>query len=240
MERLGHFLLAVWREACRHTDIGAALAESAPELFARLPVDLVLVRRFDANRRSVDTVGRGLGSGDSDQLLPQRSDLSAEDYDRLLDWCGRHELVYGDAAAVAMPPGLLPQGLTGQILAGPLNAPHGPVGLLLLVSRSSLLKLRHQRVLRLLLEPFTVWLENDRRLREAVEADNRALCKRDELVPLDTAMIRHIEAALAQCHGRIEGPAGAARLLDINPHTLRGRMRSLGIDWHRFRQRQIE
>jgi transcriptional regulator with GAF, ATPase, and Fis domain len=34
----------------------------------------------------------------------------------------------------------------------------------------------------------------------------------------------------------VEGPQGAARLLDINPHTLRSRMRKLGIDPAPFRQ----
>jgi transcriptional regulator with GAF, ATPase, and Fis domain len=52
---------------------------------------------------------------------------------------------------------------------------------------------------------------------------------------LDAAMIRHIEEALAATGGRIEGPAGAAARLDVNPHTLRSRMRKLGIDWRRFR-----
>jgi transcriptional regulator with GAF, ATPase, and Fis domain len=50
-------------------------------------------------------------------------------------------------------------------------------------------------------------------------------------------MARHIEGTLAKCWGRIEGPHGAARLLGINPHTLRARMRKLGIDWRRFRAR---
>ena len=45
----------------------------------------------------------------------------------------------------------------------------------------------------------------------------------------------HIEAALARCRGRIEGPFGAALHLGVNPHTLRARMRRLGIDWKRFR-----
>ncbi|HEX2485434.1 MAG TPA: sigma-54 dependent transcriptional regulator, partial [Myxococcota bacterium] len=36
---------------------------------------------------------------------------------------------------------------------------------------------------------------------------------------LDEAMGLHIEAALARTRGRIEGPRGAAALLDINPHT---------------------
>jgi hydrogenase-4 transcriptional activator len=52
---------------------------------------------------------------------------------------------------------------------------------------------------------------------------------------LDAAMTQHIEAALEVTRGRIEGPHGAARLLGINPYTLRGRMRKLGIDWARFR-----
>ena len=49
-------------------------------------------------------------------------------------------------------------------------------------------------------------------------------------------MITHIERALSATHGRIEGPFGAARVLGINPHTLRARMRKLGIEWSRFRQ----
>jgi hydrogenase-4 transcriptional activator len=54
-------------------------------------------------------------------------------------------------------------------------------------------------------------------------------------ISLDAAMTLHIEATLEVTHGRIEGPHGAARLLGINPYTLRGRMRKLGIDWARFR-----
>jgi len=47
---------------------------------------------------------------------------------------------------------------------------------------------------------------------------------------------RHIEHALAACHGRIDGPFGAAHKLVINPHTLRARMRKLGVDWRRHRR----
>ena len=54
--------------------------------------------------------------------------------------------------------------------------------------------------------------------------------------PLDEAIRRHIELALRRTHGRIEGPYGAARLLRINPHTLRARMRKLKIDWKGYRR----
>jgi hydrogenase-4 transcriptional activator len=53
--------------------------------------------------------------------------------------------------------------------------------------------------------------------------------------PLDVIVRRHIEAALAHTRGRVEGPYGAARLLRINPHTLRARMRKLKINWGGFR-----
>jgi DNA-binding NtrC family response regulator len=52
---------------------------------------------------------------------------------------------------------------------------------------------------------------------------------------LDQQASQHIESALAACHGRIEGPFGAAKMLGINPHTLRSRMRKLGIEWKRYR-----
>ena len=57
-----------------------------------------------------------------------------------------------------------------------------------------------------------------------------------EIVSLDEAMKRHIEAALIATRGRIEGSRGAAALLKINPHTLRARMRKLDVEWARFRQ----
>ena len=57
-----------------------------------------------------------------------------------------------------------------------------------------------------------------------------------EFPTLDTVVIGHIKAALTTTQGRVEGPHGAARLLGINPHTLRARMRKLGIDWKKFRQ----
>jgi hydrogenase-4 transcriptional activator len=56
------------------------------------------------------------------------------------------------------------------------------------------------------------------------------------VVSLDEAIRRHIEAALAETRGRVEGPEGAARLLEVNPHTLRARMRKLGIVWAAFKR----
>jgi transcriptional regulator with GAF, ATPase, and Fis domain len=67
-------------------------------------------------------------------------------------------------------------------------------------------------------------------------AANVAGVRRQRLPTLNDAMKLHIESALRMCHGRVEGPRGAARVLAINPHTLRARMKKLKIDWSAFRE----
>ena len=59
------------------------------------------------------------------------------------------------------------------------------------------------------------------------------------VVPLASTLIERerqmIEAALAQCQGRVSGPSGAAHKLGIPRQTLDARILSLGINKHRFR-----
>ncbi|MCH1921222.1 sigma-54 dependent transcriptional regulator [Shewanella sp. A3A] len=53
---------------------------------------------------------------------------------------------------------------------------------------------------------------------------------------LDEVVKRHIASALNHCHGRVEGPFGAAKLLALNPNTLRSKMRNYGITRQNFSQ----
>jgi formate hydrogenlyase transcriptional activator len=58
-------------------------------------------------------------------------------------------------------------------------------------------------------------------------------------VPFITTVVAHekelIEAALVKSNGRIAGPSGAAAKLGIPRQTLESKIRSFGIDKHRFR-----
>ncbi len=54
-----------------------------------------------------------------------------------------------------------------------------------------------------------------------------------KLSSLDDVIANHIKDALKICNGRVEGGKGAAKLLDINPSTLRKRMKKLGITFGR-------
>ena len=53
---------------------------------------------------------------------------------------------------------------------------------------------------------------------------------------LDAVTRAHIQSVLSRTKGRIDGPHGAAVILGVNPHTLRGRMRKLGINWKSIRR----
>src|SRR5690606_9628665 len=56
-----------------------------------------------------------------------------------------------------------------------------------------------------------------------------------EFQTLEQVIKAHIERARIETNGQVEGKHGAAAFLDINPHTLRARMRKMGIEWTRFR-----
>jgi formate hydrogenlyase transcriptional activator len=58
-------------------------------------------------------------------------------------------------------------------------------------------------------------------------------------VALNGVLLAHekevIETALAESHGRISGPAGAATKLGIPDSTLEAKIKRLGIDKYRFK-----
>ena len=71
----------------------------------------------------------------------------------------------------------------------------------------------------------------------APSASNPATARdRSGFPALDDAIRSHIEAALTITRGKVEGKRGAATLLQINPHTLRAKMRKLNVDWTKFRE----
>ncbi len=54
---------------------------------------------------------------------------------------------------------------------------------------------------------------------------------KDSFPSFDSMVERHIQRALELADGKIHGSGGAAELLQINPNTLRGKMRKMGISF---------
>jgi DNA-binding NtrC family response regulator len=62
---------------------------------------------------------------------------------------------------------------------------------------------------------------------------HRKEAKTSILRTLDEVEINHIQAVLNHTDGVIAGPSGAAKILGMNPNTLRSRMEKLGITTER-------
>jgi transcriptional regulator with GAF, ATPase, and Fis domain len=143
-----------------------------------------MVRRFDVGRRQLETVAEE--ARDPRSLPPHaHNDYSDAQLEAVLAFCRESRVLHGQANASGLIASLVPQGLRGDLIVGPLNDEDGPQGVLVLVADDRFSDL-HVRKAQGLLEPFRLALENDRRfhelarLREAVEADNRALRSRLE------------------------------------------------------------
>ncbi len=69
--------------------------------------------------------------------------------------------------------------------------------------------------------------------RAAAEPPGAPRAAQEEVLALDEVVSGHIQKVLAITEGRIGGEKGAARVLKVNPSTLRKRMRKLGIPYGR-------
>ena len=56
MQAFLHLLLEVWREVARHLEIAESATTIAAMLSRHLPLGCLVVRRFDANTQSLETV----------------------------------------------------------------------------------------------------------------------------------------------------------------------------------------
>jgi formate hydrogenlyase transcriptional activator len=63
-----------------------------------------------------------------------------------------------------------------------------------------------------------------------LNAESAGPSQREGLSALNDREVEMIEAALAETHGRISGPSGAAAKLGIPRQTLESKIRRLGID----------
>jgi len=186
LERFHAVLLDVWREACRHIEIEQSTAQVAAMLVERLPLERLLVRRFELGRSNLETVADAAADGPAREDAAARSELSPSELETLLAWGRRGEVSHESTRTLKRRlPGLLPTGVGGDVLAGPLRVEDECAGALVLIARRGRrFDAAHVALARALVEPFSVALENDRRLREmaslreAAEADRRSLLSR--------------------------------------------------------------
>ena len=115
MERFSPLLLDVWREACRHIEIGQSVDRVAPILVRRLPLELLLVRRIDWSRGSVETVATGVCRG-APLHLRAKNECPREAMEHIRLWAETGEVICVAAEQARQRlPGLLPDGIDGEM-----------------------------------------------------------------------------------------------------------------------------
>jgi len=185
-EEFGDLLLAVWREACRHTEVPQSTATIARLLADWIPLEAVLIRELDVRRSRIETVAMGPpGSRAAAETGP--TECPSSDAARLLAWCRRAEVAHRAERASPSADWALcvPRGVRGEALVGPLESQHGLQGILVVLGRQGeRFEARHIGLVRTLLDPFAVALENHHRLREltalreSAEAEKQSLLTR--------------------------------------------------------------
>ena len=157
------------------------------------------MRRLDAARAVLETVATGWCRPPLSQPRPPsvRTECTALQLNELLRWIRSGRTRRGRArAGDALEGVLLPSGVErGDYIAGPLAGEHGSLGVLVLVATRARLEASHEALAQALLEPIGVALANDARLqelarlREALEADKRALLSRLDRQDVSDAIV---------------------------------------------------
>ena len=94
MEEFRTVLLDVWREACRHIEIGQSTETIAAMLAKHLPIAQVLVRQIDSARGCVETVAMG-GALPAGPVCDARRECSPAAMEFALAWCKVGKAVHG-------------------------------------------------------------------------------------------------------------------------------------------------
>jgi transcriptional regulator with GAF, ATPase, and Fis domain len=186
LDRFNQILLDVWRESCRHIEIGE-LTETVTRMLAHhMPLAQVYVRQIDPIRHWIETVALGF-EPESEPSYASRSECTPQEMADIAAWGERgHVSCWGAGVTRSGPSALLiPDGVDGDVLVGPLGNAEQSRGALVLVSDPAQpFDERHVAMAQVLLEPFSAALENDHRLREmvnlreAAEADKQSLLNR--------------------------------------------------------------
>jgi hydrogenase-4 transcriptional activator len=200
----------IWKEACRHLDQGESTAKIARVLAQNMQVSRVIVYRLNAQKSYLETVALETPLGGDPLPLTQRI-LPPPGLTRLLDWCQEGVAArLGHSASSDLPWNvLIPPGIDGGALAGPLGNKNGICGVLLVIADEEKEFAAHdESMLQALLEPFSTALENDDRLHEitaakaAAEADKHSLLSRmgrkeiaDSVVGADSGLRSVMERA---------------------------------------------
>jgi hydrogenase-4 transcriptional activator len=176
-----NLLLCLWQEACRHLELEHAVDAMARLIGPEIAVEHLLIYRLDLVHTDLDTVAVAPCRPNVPALSPVRANLTPAALQSLLVWCRDSTATVGAVPGHPLLDVVSPAGFRGYGVAAPLHAEEGPLGVVLLLSRRTVLTPADAAVLTHVREPFETALANTvrmrelKRVRESLEADKQAL-----------------------------------------------------------------
>lgn len=186
MEKFRQVLLDVYREACRHIKISESTPNIAHMLHQHFPISQILIRTFNSTHLSIDTEAIGLNQTSTGAHYFGSKKVNQHEKKQLFSWHKKKQILqlsraeaFEDFFSLLLP---IKVGKNFDILVGSLAGADDIFPFLLLISQpGKIFEPRHAEMLQILIEPFSIALENDSqlreviRLREAAEADKKTL-----------------------------------------------------------------
>jgi hydrogenase-4 transcriptional activator len=209
MDRYQDMLLEIWREIGRHVEIREAAQNIANILAQHLPLECLFVRRWNTREQLLETVAIGAPRR-KPVSIPATSEFTSSEWKQAQAWARSGDVWRVGDATPSVPMKVIPAGVLGHAMAGPLGDAQVSSGVVVLVSPSGeSYHADHRDLLQALLEPLSAALENDQRLhelatlREAAEADRRSLLSRLGRQEINEAVVG-AETGLKQVMERVE------------------------------------
>ncbi len=181
MEKFRSIILDVWREACRHIELQESVPLIAQKLIKHIPARQLLIVAVDLKQSHLKTIAMGFADPLHDQAMASKK-LTADQLREIKNWFKKSIISRRGELLSRMLSLLVPSENDTDVLAAPLGKQDHFLPILMLIAKTrTQFEARHIEMTQALLEPFTIAIENDRRLREmaqlreAAEADKKTL-----------------------------------------------------------------
>ncbi len=216
MQQFQSILLNVWREACRHIELAESASVIVPILRKDLPIEGLCVFRIDHDEYYAETVFAHLPDAAGIELAAQHH-FSKKETKELIDWCEEGSICHFPSKGTreGIIKSFIPKNTNRHIVVGPLAGSDNNYGALVVIAEDGgFFGKNHCSLLQELLDPFSVALENDARLRElsvlrnAAEARNQSLLSRLGRKSLGDTIVG-ADSGLREVMDRVELVAGS-------------------------------
>ncbi len=186
MEKFNQILLQVWREACRDIQIEKSCAVISSMLLQHIPLDQVLIRDFEDKKKNLETIAVGF-TNSATGLTQAVSHYTPREWKKVIGFCKQKSILHrlGNKPDHEKINLMITASDNRDVLIGPLEKENHLLGVLIFMSQENVsFTITHKQMMEVLLEPFSIALENDLKirelnvLREAAEADKKSLLQR--------------------------------------------------------------